>query len=57
MVSMVKFELEKMLLAVEKYDLSSLRQVGSGAAPLGKDVMEECTKNMPHVDIIQVTLN
>ncbi|KAK4583152.1 hypothetical protein RGQ29_026086 [Quercus rubra] len=53
MVSMVKFELEKMLLAVEKYDLSSLRQVGSGAAPLGKDVMEECTKNMPHVDIIQ----
>ena len=57
MVSMVKFELEKMLLAVEKYDLSSLRQVGSGATPLGKDVMEECTKNMPHVDIIQVTLN
>ncbi|KAM4090065.1 hypothetical protein ACJW30_09G031200 [Castanea mollissima] len=77
-VSMVKFELEKVLLAVEKYrvthlfvvppvmialakqslvmkkyDLSSLRQVGSGAAPLGKDVMEECTKNMPHVDIIQ----
>ncbi|KAK4583157.1 hypothetical protein RGQ29_026088 [Quercus rubra] len=77
-VSMEKFELEKTLLAVEKYrvshlfivppvmialakqsvmmkkyDLSSLRQVGSGAAPLGKDVMEECTKNMPHVDIIQ----
>lgn len=79
---MVKFELEKVLLAVEKYrvthlfvvppvmialakqslvmkkyDLSSLRQVGSGAAPLGKDVMEECTKNMPHVDIVQVILN
>ncbi|XP_050243173.1 probable CoA ligase CCL10 isoform X2 [Quercus robur] len=77
-VSMEKFELEKVLLAVEKYrvthlfvvppvmialakqsvvmkkyDLSSLRQVGSGAAPLGKDVMEECTKNLPHVDIVQ----
>nr|POF08511.1 4-coumarate--coa ligase-like 7 [Quercus suber] len=77
-VSMEKFELEKVLLAVEKYrvthlfvvppvmialakqsavmkkyDLSSLRQVGSGAAPLGKDVMEECTKNMPRVDIVQ----
>ncbi|KAK7856740.1 4-coumarate--coa ligase-like 7 [Quercus suber] len=78
-VSMEKFELEKVLLAVEKYrvthlfvvppvmialakqsavmkkyDLSSLRQVGSGAAPLGKDVMEECTKNMPRVDIVQL---
>nr|POF08512.1 4-coumarate--coa ligase-like 7 [Quercus suber] len=79
-VSMEKFELEKVLLAVEKYrvthlfvvppvmialakqsavmkkyDLSSLRQVGSGAAPLGKDVMEECTKNMPRVDIVHCT--
>ncbi|KAI3441443.1 uncharacterized protein J3R85_002357 [Psidium guajava] len=39
--------------AVRKYDLSSLRLIGSGAAPLGKDVMEECAKNIPHVDIIQ----
>ncbi|KDP29158.1 hypothetical protein JCGZ_16547 [Jatropha curcas] len=76
-VSMEKFELEKMLRNVEKYkvtylfvvppvmialakqslvkkfDLSSFKVIGSGAAPLGKDVMEECTKNLPHIDIIQ----
>ena len=53
----VMIALAKQSVVMKKYDLSSLRQVGSGAAPLGKDVMEECTKNMPHVDIIQVTLN
>ncbi|GFS30939.1 AMP-dependent synthetase and ligase family protein [Actinidia rufa] len=33
--------------AVKKYDLSSLRQIGSGAAPLGKDFMAKCAKNFP----------
>ncbi|KAF8006049.1 hypothetical protein BT93_K0365 [Corymbia citriodora subsp. variegata] len=76
-VTLRKFELEKVLDCVEryrvsqmyvappvmvvlaksgagkKYDLSSLRVIGCGAAPLSKDVMEECAKNFPHVDIIQ----
>ncbi|XP_030440565.2 probable CoA ligase CCL10 [Syzygium oleosum] len=76
-VTLRKYELEKVLGCVEryrvshlfvappvmvalakwstgkKYDLSSLKVIGSGAAPLGKDVMEECAKNIPHVDIIQ----
>ncbi|CAN6285637.1 unnamed protein product [Urochloa humidicola] len=36
-----------------KYDLSSLRFIGSGAAPLGKDVMEVVAKNFPDADIVQ----
>ncbi|RZC51435.1 hypothetical protein C5167_019878 [Papaver somniferum] len=39
---------------VKNYDLSSLKVLGSGAAPLGKDMMEECAKKLPHVPIIQV---
>ncbi|KAL9343833.1 hypothetical protein Peur_064264 [Populus x canadensis] len=38
---------------VKKYDLSSLRNIGSGAAPLGKDLMKECAKNLPDTTIIQ----
>ncbi|XVE79811.1 hypothetical protein DITRI_Ditri14bG0086200 [Diplodiscus trichospermus] len=38
---------------VKKFDLSSLRQIGSGAAPLGKEVMEECAKNFPQAAVIQ----
>lgn len=38
---------------VKKYDLSSLKQLGSGAAPLGKDLMEECANNFPHATVIQ----
>ncbi|XP_050229071.1 probable CoA ligase CCL10 [Mercurialis annua] len=38
---------------VKKFDLSSLKLIGCGAAPLGKEVMEECAKNLPRVDIIQ----
>ncbi|EEF42901.1 probable CoA ligase CCL10 isoform X2 [Ricinus communis] len=76
-VSMEKFELDKMLRSIEKYrvsylfvvppvvialakqnvvekfDLTSLKVIGSGAAPLGKDIMEECAKNLPHVEIVQ----
>ncbi|KAL2328566.1 hypothetical protein Fmac_021993 [Flemingia macrophylla] len=38
---------------VRKYDLSSLRHIGSGAAPLGKELMEECSKRFPRVAVIQ----
>lgn len=36
-----------------KYDLSSLKYIGSGAAPLGKDVMEVVAKNFPKAEIVQ----
>lgn len=39
---------------VKRYDLSSLKQILSGAAPLGKDVMEECSKVLPQTKITQV---
>ncbi|KAJ4829690.1 hypothetical protein Tsubulata_007496 [Turnera subulata] len=76
-VSIAKFDIEKVLKAVEKYrvtymwvvppvmlafakqslinkyDLSSLKFLGSAAAPLGKDLMQECSKNMPNVKVIQ----
>lgn len=39
---------------VKKYDLSSLKQIGSGAAPLGRELMQECAKNFPGVLVIQV---
>ncbi|CAI9290039.1 unnamed protein product [Lactuca saligna] len=39
--------------AVKKFDLSSLKQIASGAAPLGKELMEECAKKFPHVTVIQ----
>ncbi|RLN38922.1 hypothetical protein C2845_PM01G03370 [Panicum miliaceum] len=37
-----------------KYDLSSLRFIGSGAAPLGKDVMEVVARNFPDAIIAQI---
>ena len=39
---------------VKKYDLSSLKQIGSGAAPLDKDLMEECIRNVPNTVVMQV---
>ncbi|XP_010538202.1 PREDICTED: 4-coumarate--CoA ligase-like 7 [Tarenaya hassleriana] len=39
--------------AARKYDLSSLKYIGSGAAPLGKELMDECGKNMPNVMLLQ----
>ncbi|WJZ93794.1 hypothetical protein VitviT2T_012706 [Vitis vinifera] len=77
-VTVAKFEIEKVLRSVEKYrvthmfvvhpvmialakqsvvrkyDLSSLRQICSGAAPLGKDVMDDCAKNVPQAAVIQL---
>ncbi|KAJ0083658.1 hypothetical protein Patl1_30600 [Pistacia atlantica] len=38
---------------VKKFDLSSLKQIGSGAAPLGKELMEECAKNFPQALVMQ----
>ncbi|PRQ33440.1 putative AMP-dependent synthetase/ligase, AMP-binding enzyme domain-containing protein [Rosa chinensis] len=70
-ISMSRFNLEKVLMTVEKfkvthlwlvppiilalskdsvvkkYSLSSLKHIGSGAAPLGKELMEECAKIIP----------
>lgn len=77
-VSMAKFDLEKILMTIERYrvshmwvvppiilalakqrlvdnyDLSSLKHIGSGAAPLGKDLMEECNRNIPQAVVKQV---
>lgn len=36
-----------------KFDLSSLRFIGSGAAPLGKDVMAEVSKKFPDTNVVQ----
>ncbi|KAJ9554692.1 hypothetical protein OSB04_009306 [Centaurea solstitialis] len=38
---------------VKKFDLSSLRVIGSGAAPLGKELMEECAKKIPSAVVMQ----
>ncbi|XP_020550748.1 LOW QUALITY PROTEIN: 4-coumarate--CoA ligase-like 9 [Sesamum indicum] len=38
---------------VDKYDLSSLRSLGCGGAPLGKEVSERLRKKFPHVEIFQ----
>ncbi|CAL1385928.1 unnamed protein product [Linum trigynum] len=37
----------------ERYDLSSLRLITSGGAPLGKDLMQECATKLPHVHVVQ----
>ncbi|KAK9699331.1 hypothetical protein RND81_08G167900 [Saponaria officinalis] len=42
--------------SVNKFDLSYLKQIGSGAAPLGKEIMSECSKKLPHVLIMQVVV-
>ncbi|CAI8592405.1 unnamed protein product [Vicia faba] len=38
---------------VDKYDLSCLKYVGSGAAPLGRELMQECAKRFPRAIISQ----
>ncbi|KAG8387613.1 hypothetical protein BUALT_Bualt02G0039400 [Buddleja alternifolia] len=38
---------------VKKYDLSSVRRIGSGAAPLGKELMQECAKSLPQAVVFQ----
>ncbi|KAI3455007.1 hypothetical protein Pfo_011670 [Paulownia fortunei] len=46
-VAMVKSDL------VAQYDLSSLQTLGSGGAPLGKEVSERFRAKFPHVEIFQ----
>ncbi|XP_051113600.1 probable CoA ligase CCL7 [Andrographis paniculata] len=41
------------LSSVNKYDLSSLKQIGSGAAPLGRELMQDCAKNFPQAVVCQ----
>ncbi|TVU46367.1 hypothetical protein EJB05_05896, partial [Eragrostis curvula] len=36
-----------------KYDVSSIRVIGAGAAPLGKDVMEVVASNFPDAEVVQ----
>eukprot|EP01018_Ginkgo_biloba_P034828 Gb_33460 [translate_table: standard] len=38
---------------VDKYDLSSLRLVSSGAAPLSKEVVQVFVDRFPHIEVIQ----
>eukprot|EP01018_Ginkgo_biloba_P033589 Gb_14620 [translate_table: standard] len=45
--------LAKQQNVVAKYDLLSLQQIIVGAAPVAKDIMEECFKRIPHVEIVQ----
>ncbi|XP_021892725.1 4-coumarate--CoA ligase-like 7 [Carica papaya] len=77
-VSIEKFELEKLLRCVEKqrvthlymvpplmlalakkrklmeeYNLSSLKEIVCGAAPVSKEMMEELAKKLPRVPILQ----
>ncbi|XP_051116719.1 probable CoA ligase CCL7 isoform X2 [Andrographis paniculata] len=77
-VMMARFDMEKLLRAMERYrvthlyavppvvvalakqkelvkrfDLSSLREIGSGAAPLGPEVIDECAKGFPQAVLFQ----
>ncbi|KAL6658042.1 hypothetical protein ACP70R_004289 [Stipagrostis hirtigluma subsp. patula] len=36
-----------------RYDLSSIKFIGAGAAPLGRDVMEAVANNFPDAEIVQ----
>ncbi|XP_023744862.1 probable CoA ligase CCL7 [Lactuca sativa] len=38
---------------VRRYDVSSLQEIGTGAAPLSKDTMDECSKIFPQAKILQ----
>ncbi|MFS7973143.1 putative 4-coumarate--CoA ligase [Helianthus anomalus] len=39
---------------VPKYDLSSIRMIACGGAPLGKEVAKSFSVRFPQVDIVQV---
>ena len=38
---------------VSKYDLSSIREIGCGAAPLAKELGEALHRRLPHVECIR----
>lgn len=39
---------------VEKYDMTSLRNIGCGAAPLGKEQLDQCARRFPNAKLVQV---
>ncbi|GJU12060.1 4-coumarate--CoA ligase 7-like protein [Tanacetum coccineum] len=41
---------------VRRFDVSALREIASGAAPLGKDAMDECSVLFPQAFILQITV-
>nr|QLM00649.1 4-coumarate-CoA ligase-like 1 [Ziziphora clinopodioides subsp. bungeana] len=49
----VVIELIKKKERVKEFDASTLREILSGAAPLGKDVIESCTKIFPQAVVCQ----
>ncbi|KAE8666259.1 4-coumarate--CoA ligase-like 1 [Hibiscus syriacus] len=49
MVSLAK----QWTMVKDKYDLSSLKQIISSAAPLSRDLIETCADILPHVQIFQ----
>ncbi|KAK9940043.1 hypothetical protein M0R45_016718 [Rubus argutus] len=38
---------------VKKYDISSLKYIASSGAPLGKELMKECTEAIPQAQVLQ----
>lgn len=40
---------------VHKFDMTSLRNIGCGAAPLGKEQLDQCAARFPNAKLIQVT--
>lgn len=42
---------------IKKYDLSSLMLLGSGGAPLGKEVTERFKEKFPTAELIQVRIS
>lgn len=47
--------LAKQQSLVKKFELSSLKQIGGGAAPMGKELMKECSMKFPSASVIQVS--
>lgn len=39
---------------VMKYDMSSLQNIGCGAAPLGEDLLARCAQRFPNAKLLQV---
>ncbi|GKD88613.1 4-coumarate--CoA ligase 7-like protein, partial [Tanacetum coccineum] len=49
----VVMAMDKKKEVVGRFDVSALREIASGAAPLGKDVLDECSKVFPQAMILQ----
>ncbi|XP_026414533.1 4-coumarate--CoA ligase-like 7 [Papaver somniferum] len=49
----IMLALAKQVGILKKYDLTSIKVLASGAAPLGKDIMEQCARNLPQASVIQ----